>query len=866
MENAAQHTSASVQTLRLLLLSLLALTASLLKAADSQPFLEQHCYDCHDAETKKGGLDLATLQTDFANPKVFAAWVRVHDRVAAGEMPPPKRQQRPDAQAVKAFTDALEGRLLDFVAARQSATGRVVARRLTREEYERTLHELLGVRIPLAELLPEDVKTGGFHRIADGQPLSAVLLERYLEAADAALETAFDLALHPREPSSRSFDVDALVQASPWFYGGPPDAREGYAAIWNYFVADHGGGKFYGRLPATTVRETGWQRVTLRARALHPREGHVRSALHGGGCDTATPQLHWIGWLDATPEPRQFVFEAWMNRGDMLRLRPVDNTSAWKGRVREGDRLVLPAGRTPEDASIPGVAVEWLRVERLADGLPAEEVRRRLFGASGVAPGDEPSLEALVRDFAERAFRRPVVGADLAPQLALAREALRSGESATTALRTAYLGILTSPRFIFLQEKIGALDGHALAARLSYFLWSLPPDAELRRLAAAGRLREPEVLRAQTDRLLDDPRSRNFIESFTAQWLDLDKIDFTVLSGLSHPEVGGGHNSESSFLTAAPYSSTAAYRNTQSLDQLMAERLGAETRFASLVLSANHLASSYTPSGAMIRPEQSPSKLFARLFVTGTADEQRAQLRRARAGRSVLDAVAEDTRRLQRDLGPGDRDKLEAWLTNVRAVEQRLATGESWAAKPKPHVGVPPPRDIADVADLAGRERAMLEVMALALQTDSTRFITLHLQGGAGVPPIAGVAEGHHNLSHHGLDDGKTAQLRLIEAALITAVGDFLRRLRDAAEGGASVLDHTTVLLGSNLGNASNHDTKNLPILVAGGGFKHAGHLAFDRARNEPLANLYVSILQRTGPEQERFASSTGTLRGLAAG
>ena len=536
MENAPQHTSASVQTLRLLLLSLLALTASLSKAADSQPFLEQHCYDCHDAETKKGGLDLATLQTDFANPKVFAAWVRVHDRVAAGEMPPPKRQQRPDAQVVKAFTDALEGQLHDFVAARQSATGRVVARRLTREEYERTLHELLGVRIPLAELLPEDVKTGGFHRIADGQPLSPVLLERYLEAADAALETAFDLALHPPEPSSRSFDVAALAQSSPWFYGGPPDAREGYAAIWNYFVADQGGGKFYGRLPATTVRETGWQRITLRARALHPREGHVWAALHGGGCDTATPQLHWIGWLDATPEPRQFVFEAWMHRGDMLRLRPVDNTSAWKGRVREGDRLVLPGGRTPEDASIPGVAVEWLRVERLADGLPAEEVRRRLFGASGVAPGDEPSLEALVRDFAERAFRRPVVGADLAPQLALAREALRSGESATAALRTAYLGILTSPRFIFLQEKIGALDDHALAARLSYFLWSLPPDAELRRLAAAGRLREPEVLRAQTDRLLDDPRSRNFIESFTAQWLDLDKIDFTAPDAVLYPE------------------------------------------------------------------------------------------------------------------------------------------------------------------------------------------------------------------------------------------------------------------------------------------------------------------------------------------
>lgn len=519
-----------------LIAGLLGLSASLVEAATRQPFLEQHCYDCHDAETKEGGLDLATLQTDFANPKVFAAWVRVHDRVAAGEMPPPEQQQRPDAQAVKAFTEGLEGRLHDFVAARQSATGRVVARRLTREEYERTLHELLGVRIPLADLLPEDVKTGGFTRIADGQPLSPVLLERYLEAADAALETAFDLALQPREPASRSFGVDALVQPSPWFYGGPPDAREGYAAIWNYFVADDGGGKFYGRLPATTARETGWHRITLRASALHPREGHVWAALHGGGCDTATPQLHWIGWLDATPEPRQFVFEALMNRGDMLRLRPVDDTSAWKGRVREGDRLVLPGGRTPEDANIPGVAVEWLHVERLADGLPAEEVRRRLFGASGVAPDDEASLEARVHDFAERAFRRPVVVADLAPQFALAHEALRSGESGTTALRTAYLGILTSPRFIFLQEHIDSLDDHALAARLSYFLWSLPPDAELRRLADAGRLREPEVLRGQTDRLLDDPRSQNFIDTFTAQWLDLDNIDFTSPDAVLYPE------------------------------------------------------------------------------------------------------------------------------------------------------------------------------------------------------------------------------------------------------------------------------------------------------------------------------------------
>jgi len=339
---------------------------------------------------------------------------------------------------------------------------------------------------------------------------------------------------------------------------------------------------------------------------------------------------------------------------------------------------------------------------------------------------------------------------------------------------------------------------------------------------------------------------------------------FTVCSGLSHPQVGGGHNSESSLLTAAPHSGTAAYRNTQSLDQLLAQELGGETRFPSLVLSANRLSVSYTNSGAMIPPETSPSRLFAKLFVTGTAEEMRRQSERLRTGRSVLDAVAEDTRRLQRDLGAADRQRMDSWLENVRAVEMRLAAADAWTQRPKPQVEPTPPPDVTDPADLAGRERTMLGVMALALQTDSTRFITLHLQGDGSVPPIDGVNEGHHNLSHHGLDASKIAQLRLIEAAILKAFADFLQRLATREEGAATLLDHSAVLLASNLGNASNHDTTKLPVLLAGGGFRHAGHLVCARdTAAAPLPNLYLSILHRLGLERDHFVSSTGTLDGL---
>jgi hypothetical protein len=231
-----------------------------------------------------------------------------------------------------------------------------------------------------------------------------------------------------------------------------------------------------------------------------------------------------------------------------------------------------------------------------------------------------------------------------------------------------------------------------------------------------------------------------------------------------------------------------------------------------------------------------------------------------------MDLVADDTRALERTLGRGDRDRLDAYFTSVRELEKRLVESEAWVNRPKPTVDITKPTDIGDPNDFVGRQRLMSDMVRLALATDSTRFVTLHLGGSGGVVPVEGVDEGYHSLSHHGLDDDKLAQLALVETEIVRAWGDFLRGLATGDEGGGhggSLLDRTTVLLTSNLGNASSHDNRNLPVLLAGGGFRHGSHVAFDSKKNHPLPNLFVSILRRTGLEAESFATSTGTMPGI---
>ena len=338
---------------------------------------------------------------------------------------------------------------------------------------------------------------------------------------------------------------------------------------------------------------------------------------------------------------------------------------------------------------------------------------------------------------------------------------------------------------------------------------------------------------------------------------------FTVFSGTSHPDVTGGHSAEVSYLSAAPQPGTASFRNSISLDQFAAEQIGHLTRVSALPLvvsKSGNQSLSFTSSGVMLPAERSPAQVFKALFVAGNAQEVERQVANLRIGRSILDAVADRATSLQKKLGPADRDRLEQYFTSVREVEKRLLISEEWERKPRPRIDVPPPKDGEYLLEKLG---SMYDLAHLAFATDSTRLITLMIQLQFFSENIPGVNSETHNLSHHAGREDKLGELKNLELAEFRELNNLLSKLRASKEGGGTLLDHTQVLYGSNLSNGNNHDNKNLPILLAGGGWNHGQHLAFDKKNNYPLANLFVSMLQRQGIKTDKFASSTGTMKGL---
>jgi hypothetical protein len=341
---------------------------------------------------------------------------------------------------------------------------------------------------------------------------------------------------------------------------------------------------------------------------------------------------------------------------------------------------------------------------------------------------------------------------------------------------------------------------------------------------------------------------------------------FTVFSGLSHPGVGGAHATEKSFLNAAPNPGRSTFQNTISMDQLAVEQSPAATRYRSLVLLVGKPdlgLPSTTRAGVPIPPEDDPAAIYRKLFVQGTPEEVEARVDDLAKGASVLDFVLDEARGLERRLTPRDRARFEQYCTSVRDLETRLADAQAWVRRPKPDVDFTLPRVLPDDGEIQAQTDLMYDIVRLALETDATRIVSLYLGPLRVQPRLPGISGETHGLTHHGGDPGKLAQLRVIEEILFTSFGRLLDGLSAASEAGGSLLDSTMVLFGSNLSNANSHDPTNLPIILAGGGFRHGQHLAFDRHNNTPLANLYVSMLQRYGLEIDRFASSTGTLTGL---
>jgi hypothetical protein len=349
--------------------------------------------------------------------------------------------------------------------------------------------------------------------------------------------------------------------------------------------------------------------------------------------------------------------------------------------------------------------------------------------------------------------------------------------------------------------------------------------------------------------------------------------EFSVFSGLSHPGVNGGHSTDNCFLTAARGAFKAGFRNSISLDQYAAEKLGQVTRFPTLNLGVNiekaNRSLSWTRDGVLLPAEDSATALFNKMFVQGSADEVKKQLLRLKQRGSILDTLNAEAGRFSRTLGSTDKARLDQYLTSVREVEQRLQVASEWEQRPKPVATQPAPSDINDSKLFFEKFDLMLSIAQLAFESDSTRIVTLMVDAFKtpvfSLPGQKATTESYHNLSHHGQNEEKVNQLEAADRQHMALLRKLIGNLAAKSEGDQRLLDRTMVLYGSNLGDANIHDNTNLPILLAGGGLQHGQHLAFKRDHNKPLSNLFVTMLQNMGIETDAFGSNAGTLNELKA-
>ncbi len=548
----------------------------------AKAFLEQHCIECHDAEMKEGGLDLTALPFSPELPANLAAWVNIHDRAARGEMPPAKKKRRPAPRELAGFTNSLGARLLSADRRHVREHGRATQRRLNRYEYESTLRDLLSLPyLEVKDYLPEDTTAFGFNKVGDALDVSHVQMARYLAAADFALRRA--MAPQVSQPDTTTNRFYAWEQGE--FFGaiklaGPKERR-----TWPLVGLDLQRELTEAERPkrpdnrddARRAREamgvvvSTYEPTEIRfGRFRAPVSGRYRLRFSGYSfwidpkftnvtagrrsepvtvySDTSPRILRKLGSFDFGTEPTVRELEAWLIAGETIRPdaarlhrnRPPDHRNP----------LTTPEG-------MPGVAFQWMEVEgplldewppaghRLLFGdLPVQDapvtsgVGRSKVTAGVVAMSDHPEADAerLLPEFLRRAYRRPVDRSDVERFLGVIRGALQAGHGFTEAMLAGYTAVLSSPGFLYLDERPGRLDDRALAERLAYFLWNSPPDDQLRALAAKGGLRRPATLRAETDRLLDDPKARRFVEAFLDYWLDLRGIANTAPDEQLYPE------------------------------------------------------------------------------------------------------------------------------------------------------------------------------------------------------------------------------------------------------------------------------------------------------------------------------------------
>jgi Protein of unknown function (DUF1552) len=335
---------------------------------------------------------------------------------------------------------------------------------------------------------------------------------------------------------------------------------------------------------------------------------------------------------------------------------------------------------------------------------------------------------------------------------------------------------------------------------------------------------------------------------------------YSIFSGLEHPGVADGHFSEVSIFTGAPHPASASFKNTISLDQQIANSMGNSTRYPSLSIatSSTNRYISYNENGKPLPVEIATIPLFEKLFFSDSSNDQQKIRDHLNKQKSILDFVKDSLKRIDRASSADEREILDQYLTSIRELEVNLKQQSSWVEVPKPKVTYKIPAREQPVANIIERLDTLFNLIQLALANDSSRSIVLKIIGYNNKPNIEGVDESYHGLSHHGMDPEKIEQLTIIEKNIIDSFSRFITKLNDTKDNThANLLNSTVVMLNANLGNASSHNTTDLPLLVAGGNFKHVGHQI---ANQTPLANAYLSTLHQLGIETNRFASSQNSL------
>ncbi len=492
-----------------------------------RPFLAKHCLECHGTEKSKGDLRLDRLSPDFSSEAGRERWLAVQERITSGAMPP-KKQPRPPAREIESVSAWIGGKVVKAEAARRTVEGRVVVRRLNRIEYQNTVRDLLGVDIDLVDLLPLDTSSHGFDNLGDAMHVSSFLMERYLEAADKALNVAIASGRQPPVVKKRYFlkEERAVKTSTEKVYRLLDDTVVMFSSSpWNSIVVGQSyppdRGRFRYRISASGFQSDG-KPVVYRVDAgpmLMGTKNHIISYF-----DAPADQPAVVEWVDHL-ESRCHI-----------RISPYGLAGA------------QVVNRIGADAYTgPGLAIQWVEVEGPIHETWPPASHTRLFGdlPQKPAPGnrlevvsENPAADAerILRDFIRRAYRRGVTDADVAPILDLVKTKLDEKRTFEQAVRVGLVAVMVSPDFLFLREQPGKLDDFALASRLSYFLWSTMPDEELLSLAAGRKLGLPETLRGQAERLLRDPRAVSFTENFVDQWLGLRDIDFTEPTHILYPE------------------------------------------------------------------------------------------------------------------------------------------------------------------------------------------------------------------------------------------------------------------------------------------------------------------------------------------